>query len=164
MVELSDRDRHVLELKLQKALPKEVDHFVPFKAQPLPSTHRVPFQPVFDNSDKLTQPQPFQLHSDSRASSRHEFDEHLTERERQAAAEKAAAEAEQKKQAELELKQLRKQMEFKARPIMKAVSTPFEVRSSAKALTEPQSPPLATKLRGAVRASVQDENAGAANM
>ena len=55
-------------------------------------------------------------------------------------------------------------MEFKARPVGFAGKMPFETKSGSKALTEPMSPPLATKARGALKAaaaaaaSVSSEN------
>ena len=56
-------------------------------------------------------------------------------------------------------------MEFKARPVGFAGKVPFEPKTgSGKALTEPMSPPLATKARGALKAaaaaaaSVSSEN------
>jgi hypothetical protein len=47
-------------------------------------------------------------------------------------------------------------MQFKARPVGAGVGKQFELKASAKALTEPMSPALATK--GRVRVQQHDEN------
>ena len=89
---------------------------VEFRAQPLPHSHRVPFQPVFDHAEQhLTTPAPFTQASDVRAAARREFDEQMAARAQAEAAARAAADAEKKAADEAAVKAMRKAMEFKVR-------------------------------------------------
>jgi hypothetical protein len=130
---------------------------VPFHAQPIPASHRTPFTPKLDTSDKLTTPAPFKQLSDVRASQRAAFDESIAAREQeQREAQKRLAE-EKRKAEEEEIKALRKAMEFKARPMLKVA--PMSVKRSDKPLTEPKTPPLKSGQRAIARDVSHQENA-----
>jgi hypothetical protein len=95
MVALSEREQAVLYAKLERIARESEEataaNVVPFKAQPLPTSHRVPFQPVYDHSHHI-EPEPFMQASDKRAAERKAYDEMCAAREQAAAQEKAAME------------------------------------------------------------------------
>ncbi len=122
---------------------------VPFHAQPIPASHRIPFAPKLDTSDKLTTPTPFKQLSDVRAAQRAAFDESIAAREREQREAQERLAEEKKKTEEEEIKVLRRAMEFKARPMLKVA--PMSVKRSEKALTEPKTPPLKSGQRAIAR-------------
>ena len=113
-----------------------------FQSRPAP--HVLPFLPK-KSTKPLTQTADVKLHSGERALKRREFDEHLKQKEREMAELQRKQAEEQRRREEEEIRELRKQLVPKARPIMHYA--PVQVKPAEKKLTVPVSPALQTNLR-----------------
>lgn len=124
----------------------------------MPKMVRRPSFEIRASEKELTQPAELRLASDMRAANRRSFD---LEKERAAREREAARQAElleqQRREAE-EIRALRSKpieeggLQFRARQIGEGVPAEVPRPSSARSLTEPQSPALQTKLRARVQA------------
>jgi len=118
-----------------------------FSARPVPNFSN-PFQPV--HNCQFTEPQEFTLNSQERAEDRKLFEEELREKERRREAQKQAQEEQRRLQEEMELKQLRKNLVFKARPVPEYQSLPG--KPGTYSLTQPNEPQLMTSSRASLKA------------
>lgn len=129
--------------KAEEELPR------PFHARGVPRTHEQPFRPQ-PSAAPLTDVLPVALNSDARVTRRRAFDE-------QVAAKLAAAEAQRRREEEEraareaeEVKRLRRELVFRARPVPAGVTSTAGVvqpKGSSRPLTEPMSPNFATSQR-----------------
>lgn len=87
-----------------------------FKARPIPKTIDEPFQ-IKPQRHSVTQPECFSLKTEERSKQRKIEEEQRKEREAKREEERQKQEMEQKLKEEEEIKALRKQMTFKARPL-----------------------------------------------
>jgi hypothetical protein len=121
-----------------------------FVAKPMPDFSRV-FTPITGNTP--TQPMNIELSTQKRAIEREKFESFLKDKEninKEIKAMELAAEAE-------EIKNYRKTLEFKARPLQEL--RPFLVNRSEEELTHPKSPVLLTALRADRKKPLEnDEN------
>ncbi|GLD99777.1 hypothetical protein PINS_up008505 [Pythium insidiosum] len=126
-----------------------------FKARPMPSmdetddgavmAHHV--APPRAPARPLTKPHQPLLATDRRAAERAAFEAAERERRARDEAQRKQAEDERRRQEEEEIKRLRReQLVFHARPAP-GTSKPFELKPTTRALTQPESPFLATKAR-----------------
>lgn len=118
------------------------DYVSEFKARPMPKFK--PFEIKRENREAI-QPLEIELNSTKRAKEREQFDEYMKNKENMILSEKQR-DSEMKMEVEAEdLKNFRKTLEFKARPLQDI--SPFLAQRSFQALTVPESPSLATKER-----------------
>jgi len=113
-----------------------------FKAKPMPCGE--PFIPS-RSSKPLTQITDFTLNSEDRAVRRRTFDCKIQTKLQLQEEENVKLEEQRKIEEAENIKQIRKSMEFKARPM--SISKPFIVTASTIPQTIPQSPILFTKRR-----------------
>lgn len=113
-----------------------------FTARPMPSFEKV-FAPVMNSVS--TQPIAFELSTEKRAEDREKFEETLRDKENYL---KELKELEKKIEEET-VKNFRKTLEFKARPLQDL--KPFFINRSEEELTSPKSPVLRTKFRAQQR-------------
>ncbi|KAF7274714.1 hypothetical protein GWI33_012614, partial [Rhynchophorus ferrugineus] len=88
-----------------------------FKAKPPVVLYKEPFMPV--KSMKVTEIEPFEFHTDLREPKRQEFKTKLEEKEERLAYLKEIAEEQRIKMEQEEIAKLRKQTQFKAKPVRK---------------------------------------------
>lgn len=122
-----------------------------FRARPMPD-FSTPFQPLLPGTH--TEPMDIELHSDIQSQHRTIFEEKLREKQRheqQFAASKASESL--RREAE-EIKQLRHQMEFEARPMPSP--SKFAVQRSNQLLTVPVAPFLHTSERAVMRSQCNE--------
>jgi len=134
------------EKQLEAELEEERAQFSSFRAKPAAVLEKSPF--IAKKSNKaLTEISNFTLASDKRSAEREQFDIQVAQKQRELDIKKQE-EAEAKIRAEEEEVQIMRktQMSFKATPIMN-FDKPFTAQLSAKALTTPYSPALATKAK-----------------
>lgn len=93
----------------------------------------------------LTQVTEFHLNSDDRAEQRKVFDEHVKEKFTAIEKQKQQEEEEEKEREAEEIKRIRKESQFKAKPV--AHFKEFVLRESNIPLTEPHTPNLRTRHR-----------------
>lgn len=115
-----------------------------FIAKPMPNFENV-FVPITNSVP--TQPLNIELSTSKRAKEREKFEDYLADKENIKREQKNY----QNMLEEYEIKNYRKTLEFKARPLQEI--KPFYVQRSQEALTTPKSPILSTKARAEQRTS-----------
>ena len=93
---------------------RETKQITPFKARPMPDFSS-PFTPT--SSTKLTLPEPFSCHSEKRATQRQLFQDQVREKQQKLEEERIVQETQTKLFEEEQVKLIRKQSTFKARPL-----------------------------------------------
>ncbi|DBA82837.1 hypothetical protein WJX77_000693 [Trebouxia sp. C0004] len=114
-----------------------------FKAQPVKVGHGVAIQP---SNAPLTVPEAPRLTLNDRSASRQAFDAALAQKQKQAEAEEAAQKEARHLAEEEELREHRRNLQFKARPVPTYVA-PFLPSLSGSKLTEAKSPAFCTRSR-----------------
>ena len=125
---------------------KPFPEFNAFKAKPMPNFSS-PFAPVLEG--KHTEPMEIELHSDLQSQRRAVFEEQMREKQRRMETMDESQKAEREKREVEDIKKLRGQMEFAARPM--PVDRPFVVQRSSQLLTVPVAPFLHTAERAGLR-------------
>ncbi len=130
------------EVKVEaKAKPKYEEPIPIFKALPMPDFERIAFHPEIVHKPTVVPQSPCLLVS-KRAECWKEIDKEKERLRQIFMAKEEEEEREKKKQDEIELKEYRETLIFKANPILRGA--PLIVRKSEKHLTVPHSPELAT--------------------
>jgi hypothetical protein len=107
----------------------ETDSAVKFHARPVPSSHKTPLG-IVKSSKPLTRVRDRSLASDRRAEARARFEKQQRTREESKAAHAAAAEENRRVAEEAEVKNFRKQTQFRARPVPKRTARSAKAQSS----------------------------------
>ncbi|KAK2943426.1 putative targeting protein for Xklp2 like protein [Blattamonas nauphoetae] len=116
-----------------------------FKATPATVVHQTPFVPQ-PSSSRPTKHTFTRTRSDARAEERRKFDERMRQKEEERKRELEERELEKKRREEEEIRQLRKQMQFKARKIPKSCQRSSNGRFSRRpSSATDQSDPDATR-------------------
>lgn len=125
--------------------------FNAFRARPMPD-FSVPFQPLRPGTH--TEPMDVELHSDIQSQHRALFEEKIRERQRHEQQFEASKASESLLREAEEIKRLRRQMEFEARPMPSP--SKFVVQRSSQLLTVPAAPYLHTAERAAMRSQCSE--------
>ena len=125
--------------------------FNAFRARPMPD-FSVPFQPLLPGTH--TEPMDIELHSDVQYQHRAVFEERIRDKQRHEQQFEASKASESLRREAEEIKQLRHQMEFEARPMPSP--SKFVVQRSNQLLTVPAPPYLHTAERAVMRSQCNE--------